>query len=99
MKYSMGDHRVYEQLLKEVYEGIDRAHPNLTIEERDEYARIAIYMIQKNKTEMEIHAPKKSRARWEKTLAELRKKSEEIKENENSQDNIVQIEDLRRKHK
>lgn len=84
----------YEELVLEIYQGIDRAHPNLGADLREKYARIALYMIKKNKTEMAIHAPKKSIVRWQKALLELKRQQEEQPQN-----NIIEIEDIKRKLK
>ena len=92
-----GNYDAYSELMKEVYKGIDKAHPDLDEYTREEYARIAIYMIKKNKTEMAIHAPKKSTDRWYRTLAALKENKKTLEEQEIAEDKIIQIEDLRKR--
>ena len=62
-------------LMEDIYNGIRKAHPNISQELCDEYARIALYMIRKNKTEMRIHAPKKSLRRLKIQLLQLKIKN------------------------
>ena len=90
------DFTVFTELLEEIYKGIENVHPNITPEQKEEYARIALYMIYKNKTEMAIHAPKKSYKRWQKALLELKKQNEQ---QEAESENIIDIEAKRKMHK
>lgn len=84
----------YQDLAKDIYEGIYRAHPEISEELADEYANIAFYMISKNKTEMRIHAPKMSKRRFEQLLQRL-KETRETEKKTNS--NIISFEEIQRK--
>lgn len=90
------DEESYNRLLEEINKGIEKAHPNIDLETKEKYARIAIYMIKKNKTEMAIHAPRKSTDRWYRVLMAL-KESKKSLEEKIAEDKIIQIEDLKKR--
>lgn len=90
------DEESYNKLLEEIYKGIEKAHPDIDSETKEEYARIALYMIKKNKTEMAIHAPRKSTDRWYRLLDALKESKKQELSNE---EKIISIEDLRKTRK